>query len=354
MTANSELMDNKEIDDMLNGDDLPSEDTVVNLDNSIEKAMKKPNEVGAKAQTKEFPKPNKGMAFAPTLLEKYPWVKRKKTIACAVVVALAVVAVSLPQVRNQVDSWLSDSGTMPTLFNGQVKDPLWQVRLNELSDKTLQTSQANSSRIASVENGMNQVAGSAAMSREAIAMIQETNIQVGQMNIILNGVVARVGQLENDLMEVAVSKQTEDLTPIKDALNGLTSELQSLTEVVTTNQKNSGWYANRISKLEGWVDTQVTPTVSLAQRVLNPNSSSTTVSNAPVGNSSNIELVERNGWVLRAASSQSNVAWILNTVTNEKLRVTKGKVIPRCGKVTSISSSSGIVKTAMCEIKRDS
>ena len=98
--------------------------------------------------------------------------------------------------------------------------------------------------------------------------------------------------------------------------------------------KNSGWYHNRIAKLEGNSSTKLPANKQSNEQV--------------VQKTKRLEMKAESMWSVNGASE--NLAFIQNIQSGKRLRVTRGFDIPGCGQVTDINPSDQKVTTITCVI----
>ena len=121
------------------------------------------------------------------------------------------------------------------------------------------------------------------------------------------------------LVENIINSSEEDrrqITRIQDDLNKL--------------QKNSGWYHNRISKLER------NPVKVVASK------------SSSASKARRVEMKVEPAWTVNGASE--NLAFIQNIFSGKRLRVTRGFDIPGCGQVIAINPQAQKVSTTSCII----
>jgi hypothetical protein len=111
------------------------------------------------------------------------------------------------------------------------------------------------------------------------------------------------------------------------------SQIVSMQKNIDKFQKNSGWYHNRISRLEG------NPLKTTQSKKENANVTSDV---------RRVEMKAQSAWSVNGASD--NLAFIENIHSGKRLRITRGFDVPGCGQVTDISPSDQKVTTTTCVI----
>ena len=151
-----------------------------------------------------------------------------------------------------------------------------------------------------------------------------------------------IKRLEN-VSPAAISRMNQSLSDVKSTLAVMKKDVSELKESISEHgskldklEKNSGWYHNRISSLEG------NPVVS------NKPNRSVKNESKPIS-SRRLEMTTESSWLVNGASA--NLAFISNIESGKKLRVTRGFDIPGCGQVTDIDPSNQKVTTTSCVIK---
>jgi hypothetical protein len=110
-------------------------------------------------------------------------------------------------------------------------------------------------------------------------------------------------------------------------------QIALMQENIDKFKKNSGWYHNRISKLEG--------------NPLKTAQSTNTKANS-TSDVRRVEMKAQSAWSVNGASE--NLAFIQNIHSGKRLRVTRGFDVPGCGQVTDISPADQKVTTTTCVI----
>lgn len=131
-----------------------------------------------------------------------------------------------------------------------------------------------------------------------------------------------------------VSEIRATLAAQQEAYAAQTQKLESLQKVLGELKRNSGWYHNRITKLE------INGIVAKGAGV-STNSKSTEVRR--------LKLESQPSWFVNGASG--NLAFIKNKHTGKSLRITRGFNIPGCGQVTDIDPAAQKVVTTSCVIR---
>ncbi|WP_045861751.1 hypothetical protein [Teredinibacter purpureus] len=151
-----------------------------------------------------------------------------------------------------------------------------------------------------------------------------------------------IKRLEN-VSPAAINRMNQALSDVKSTLAVMKKDVSELNESISEHgskldklEKNSGWYHNRISSLEG------NPVVS------NKPDRSVKNESKPIS-SRRLEMTTESSWLVNGASA--NLAFISNIESGKKLRVTRGFDIPGCGQVTDIDPSNQKVTTTSCVIK---
>lgn len=142
-------------------------------------------------------------------------------------------------------------------------------------------------------------------------------------------------QVDLSRLTTGIDDMKASLQSLKGEVSGIRETLQSNSEKIDKLEKNSGWYHNRISALEG--DPVKVKTKPRSDK------------SATQSTSRRLQMTTESSWVVNGASS--NLAFISNTNTNKKLRVTIGFDIPGCGQVTHIDPSEQKVVATSCVIK---
>lgn len=141
-----------------------------------------------------------------------------------------------------------------------------------------------------------------------------SSVDAAEIRNAIRDIRSMVEQIRNDSEEqkIRIGLMQEDLDKLK---------------------KNSGWYHNRISKLEG-------NPVKVAQ--------STKAKSNSTSDARRVEMKAQSAWSVNGASE--NLAFIQNIHSGKRLRVTRGFDVPGCGQVTDISPADQKVTTTTCVI----
>ncbi|MFA0809414.1 hypothetical protein [Microbulbifer epialgicus] len=171
--------------------------------------------------------------------------------------------------------------------------------------------------------------------REDLRRIRGAEVSKEELDVFLLAVknnsddISKLKASKNKSANTDISKALVDLKiTLQDLRKDLNEQKQvviSMTKRLDKLEKNSGWYHNRISKLEG--DPVSTKESIKVHR---------------------LEVQTESMWSVNAASE--NVAFIRNINTGKPLRVTRGFNIPGCGSVTDIRPETRKVITTSCVI----
>lgn len=329
---NAHLQSNSEADELL----LGGSDNLVELRPSGD------------TTTRENKTASHGLGNAKPTFESLKKLKNPKLLGITAVFIMLAGSFAHPTSREVLSNWYNDTVAVPVFQNGDVALPEWKIRLNKMEESTLATVQNVNSELADLRTGVSSAEAARSLSQQAMAEINSLTNSVTALNASISTMQARMNQLESDLIDIAVAKPDVDLKPFENGLKQLSGDVGDLAQLVERNTKNSGWFANRLSELEKWQTSTIVPVKALSDGIATDQAQQAQVAPRPVP----VEIQERNAWELRAASSQGSVAWLMNSFTGEKLRVTKGVDVPRCGPVTAIIVAEQVVKTDTCTIAK--
>lgn len=139
----------------------------------------------------------------------------------------------------------------------------------------------------------------------------------------------------NSELTSAINDVKTAIQELRDDTRAQRASIAEMSKRLETLEKNSGWYHNRLSKLEG-------------NPVPTSKKSRTAESVSQGSEVRRVELKSQSAWTVNGASE--NLAFIQNIHTGKRLRVTRGFDIPGCGQVTDISPANQKVTTTTCVI----
>lgn len=285
--------------------------------------LNKPDKQRANETTSEATVP-------PISVERMP-VKRWTPLQLLVVITLSIGVLTIvfwPQLTSLLSNWSGQVKLISPTVQGHVNIPEWRRELNSLSQK-IEEQERKHSQVA------RQLANYSTLSKniESVSAVATSNNQL-------------MSQLSSDL-----DGMRQDLLAVQNRMSGLLNQLSKRPQ----SQQDSKTLAN----LTSMVELQTKNLTSFGTRIVTLEKNNTSISrqlddlhkrqeSIPqiTSGAERLQIKPTSAWELKAASE--HIAFIVNTESGQKIRISKGTDIPGCGPVLYIDAKKQAVQTQSC------
>jgi len=257
-----------------------------------------------------------------------------------VATAISALVIFTPMISSKI---------MPYLGFGAI--PEWQNATDELHLKIISADQ----NIASLNQAQNSLLLKQQHFQAKLIELQALEQTIANNKLALEVLNEELGGLVNGFSSLKgeIKGQVQGSDEVRSTLSGrlefLGTWLEEIQSQSDTLSKNNGWLFNRLDKLEAWRE-EVGPQIKNTEQAA-PDTFSKSKAFSTGRAAISKKLKPKMPW--KFVASNDSVAFIINKNSAQRLRVTVGFEVPKCGVVESIDPVKQIVKTNGCTIVRD-
>ena len=228
---------------------------------------------------------------------------------------------------DQVDS------VWPQAREGIPTTPAWQIAIRELKAAHRETAQQNQRALSELHQKNLSLEGQL---NSVVSLVESLSNQNFELRNANSAISAELNQLVNRLDGLSYRISNQSGSVVQFDSTHIDTQIAKLKQDIERLSDNSGWYHNRIEKLEK--QSIATPSKKL--------STATVVAQArtPVKTLVPYTLV---------GIPNERLAFVANRVTKERIRIVVGRDLPKCGKVEVINVKLATVQTKNCMIKQE-
>ena len=230
-------------------------------------------------------------------------------------------------------------GKFPTLQNGEVKNTLFNTKLEELSRQKDEQISTINGQLNNMQGALKSVGSVSEQAATALNMASQNQQALMIINSKLTQIsmdLARLSDVKKQAPVMNVGKDYgADISDIKGRMSDIIFSLSKVTNAVKENGKD-------ISSLD---DRHMLMKAELEQKAMDEQRIAEAKSKTPA-------VTIKVPWVNKAANYDKKVAVLVSPVTHKKVTVVVGTDVPQCGRVLDMIEESKTIVTEQCSIAK--